>query len=276
MVHGAHRHSRFAPARSWYPWGVAARAVCFDMMGTIFDLTPARRRLQALGAPAVALEAWFGRTLHAAASLTLAAQFRPFPEIAEAMLRSVLAQLELDPGGAGSVLESLGELDPIRRPAPRSRASPTAAAARWRSRTAARRTPAACSTAPAWPSASRPSSRRSRSAPTSRTRRSTREPSRRSASPPGRSRSSPRTPGTSSARGRPAWTGSGSRAWSASGRCRSSPRARRRISPRPSIYCSPDEPDPAGATRMAIPAPGPPAPTTRPPLAAPAWWSAAS
>ncbi len=91
---------------------MARRAVCFDIMGTVFDLAAARRRLEAIGAPPAALEVWFGRMLHAAAALTLAGAFAPFPEIAAATLRSVLAQLGLDPRRAGEVVASLGELDP--------------------------------------------------------------------------------------------------------------------------------------------------------------------
>jgi 2-haloacid dehalogenase len=80
-------------------------------MGTLFDLSAARRRLEALGAPSPALEAWFGRLLHAAAALTLIGEYRPFPALAKPVLESVLAQLELDPDGAGEVLEALAELD---------------------------------------------------------------------------------------------------------------------------------------------------------------------
>jgi 2-haloacid dehalogenase len=80
-------------------------------MGTLFDLGPVRARLDALGAPGATLEAWFGRMLHAATSLTLAGEFRPFRELAETTLRSVLAQLELDEAHVPDVLGALGELD---------------------------------------------------------------------------------------------------------------------------------------------------------------------
>jgi hypothetical protein len=52
---------------------MTTRAVCLDVMGTLFDLSAPRRRLEALGAPPTALEAWFGRLLHAAAVVTLIA-----------------------------------------------------------------------------------------------------------------------------------------------------------------------------------------------------------
>jgi 2-haloacid dehalogenase len=91
---------------------VVARAVVFDVMGTLFDLAPVRRRLSELGAPEGALEAWFGRMLHSAASLTLVGEFHPFREIGESTLRTTLAQLEVDGERAGEVLQALGRLDP--------------------------------------------------------------------------------------------------------------------------------------------------------------------
>jgi len=87
------------------------KAVCFDVMGTLFDLSAARRRLEALGAPPLALEAWFHRALHTATSITLTGDFRPFPDLAKPALESVLAQLDIPPEGATEVLASLGELD---------------------------------------------------------------------------------------------------------------------------------------------------------------------
>ncbi|MBA2424535.1 MAG: haloacid dehalogenase type II [Actinobacteria bacterium] len=90
---------------------MATRAVVFDVMGTLFDLAPVRRRLTELGAPEGALEAWFGRMLHSAASLTLVGEFRPFREVGEATLLTTLAQLEVETARADEVLRALGELD---------------------------------------------------------------------------------------------------------------------------------------------------------------------
>lgn len=92
---------------------MSERAVVFDVMGTLFDLSPLQQRLQRVGAPPAALEAWFGRLLHTAASLTLVGEFRPFAEIASATLRSQLAQLDVDPERAPEVLAGLAELDPF-------------------------------------------------------------------------------------------------------------------------------------------------------------------
>src|ERR671923_2014755 len=91
---------------------MAERALVFDVMGTLFDLSPLRGRLSQLGAPDAALEAWFGRLLHSAASLTLAGEFRPFRELAESTLQTTFAQLGLDAGRADEVLAGLSQLEP--------------------------------------------------------------------------------------------------------------------------------------------------------------------
>jgi 2-haloacid dehalogenase len=89
-----------------------ADAVVFDVMGTLFDLSPLRDRLRKAGAPEGSLEAWFGRMLHSAASLTLAGDFRPFRDVAESTLGSVLEQLGADANQTQEVLQGLGQLDP--------------------------------------------------------------------------------------------------------------------------------------------------------------------
>jgi 2-haloacid dehalogenase len=87
-------------------------AVVFDVMGTLFALSPLRERLRAVGAPDLTLEAWFSRLLHSATSLTLVGEFRPFPEIAETALRTTLAQQGIDENVATNVLARLPELPP--------------------------------------------------------------------------------------------------------------------------------------------------------------------
>jgi 2-haloacid dehalogenase len=87
-------------------------AVVFDVMGTLFDLSPLRERLAKVGAPAGALEAWFGRMLHAAATLTLVGEFYPFREIASTTLDSVLEQLGGEVSRRDELVQALGELDP--------------------------------------------------------------------------------------------------------------------------------------------------------------------
>jgi 2-haloacid dehalogenase len=91
---------------------VVARAIVFDVMGTLIDLAPVRRRLSELGAPEGALEAWFGRMLHSAASLTLVGEFHSLREIGRTTLLTTLAQLDVEPDQADEVLRALGQLDP--------------------------------------------------------------------------------------------------------------------------------------------------------------------
>lgn len=82
------------------------RAALFDVLGTLFSLEPLQRKLR----PA-ALDAWFERLLHSATSLTLAGQFEPFADLAEATLKTTIAKLGLqtDPK---DVLDALGRLPP--------------------------------------------------------------------------------------------------------------------------------------------------------------------
>jgi 2-haloalkanoic acid dehalogenase type II len=90
------------------------RAVAFDAMGTLFQLSPLRDSLRGIGASEQTLEAWFGRLLHSAASLTLAGEFRAFAELAETSLRTALAQQDLDQSRAANVLEGFAELPAYR------------------------------------------------------------------------------------------------------------------------------------------------------------------
>ena len=89
----------------------ADRVVVFDVMGTLFDLEPARRQLVALGAPPAALEAWFQRILHEAATVTIVDAYRPFKELAASALKTTLSQLGLD-ADRTEPLDALAELDP--------------------------------------------------------------------------------------------------------------------------------------------------------------------
>jgi 2-haloacid dehalogenase len=88
----------------------ARRIVVFDVMGTLFDLGRVRESFVDLGAPPPALEAWFQRILHEAATVTIVDGYRPFKELAGSALRTTLAQLGLDPGRT-EPLEALAELD---------------------------------------------------------------------------------------------------------------------------------------------------------------------
>jgi 2-haloacid dehalogenase len=90
---------------------VVPPAVVFDANGTLFDLAKVRDALTSLGAPEAALEAWFQRLLHEAATATFVDAYRPFQELARSSLRTTLAQLGLDRDETRP-LDALKELDP--------------------------------------------------------------------------------------------------------------------------------------------------------------------
>jgi 2-haloacid dehalogenase len=79
----------------------------FDAMGTLFDLRPLGHRLAAAGAPGTALDAWFERTLHHAACITLAGGFAPFADLARAALEATLIDAGVDPSPAGDIMQPL-------------------------------------------------------------------------------------------------------------------------------------------------------------------------
>jgi 2-haloacid dehalogenase len=65
--------------------------VVFDALGTLFEPRPLRERLGE-----ASFEAWFERTLHSAAALTMLGEFVPFAELARATLATSCAALGLD------------------------------------------------------------------------------------------------------------------------------------------------------------------------------------
>lgn len=83
------------------------RVAAFDVIGTLVDLEPLRPRLREAGVEGAVLEAWFSRTLQAAATLTLTGGFQPFAEIARSSLETSLAMAGGDPDRAESILEPL-------------------------------------------------------------------------------------------------------------------------------------------------------------------------
>jgi 2-haloacid dehalogenase len=84
-------------------------AVVFDALGTLFQLCPLAERLEELGAPEGALDAWFERLLQSAAAVTLTDDFVPFGELAHTALATAAARLrvELDPDDVLPLLERL-------------------------------------------------------------------------------------------------------------------------------------------------------------------------
>ena len=86
-------------------------AVVFDALGTLFQLRPLAERLEELGAPEGALDAWFERLLHSAAAVTLTGDFVAFAELARTALGTAAARfgVEVDPD---DVLPLLARLPP--------------------------------------------------------------------------------------------------------------------------------------------------------------------
>jgi 2-haloacid dehalogenase len=85
--------------------------VLWDSLGTLLSLAPVRDRFAALGKKE-ALEAWFERTVHTGAALSLAGEFHPFTEVAEATLPTALAKLDLPPDERGPLEALRQELRP--------------------------------------------------------------------------------------------------------------------------------------------------------------------
>lgn len=66
----------------------APEVFVFDVVGTLADLQPVENRMQARGLPAGSLDPWFRHMLRDAMALTLAGDYRPFPDVAASALRS--------------------------------------------------------------------------------------------------------------------------------------------------------------------------------------------
>lgn len=89
-------------------------AVAFDVIGTVFSLETLRDRLKSAGLPGETLETWFAQTLRDAFALELTEIYRPFREIASAVLTNLFAQREsgADAGTIDSILDGFAELTP--------------------------------------------------------------------------------------------------------------------------------------------------------------------
>lgn len=85
------------------------RTVVFDVVETLISLEPLRERFVEVGLPASTLERWFDRMLRDGMALTLAGDYRPFPEVAGSVLR-VIGAGELDDDAVAHVLGGLATL----------------------------------------------------------------------------------------------------------------------------------------------------------------------
>jgi 2-haloacid dehalogenase len=68
------------------------RLVLFDVNETLSDMTPLRRRLEDVGAPATLFGAWFAGVLRDGFALTAAGGYAPFADVADAVLRDLLSR----------------------------------------------------------------------------------------------------------------------------------------------------------------------------------------
>ncbi len=86
-------------------------AVAFDVNETLFPLEPLDARFSAAGLDPSLRPLWFARTLRDGFALSAAGDFRPFPEVAAAALRSV-SHRSLDDETVQHVLGGFRELEP--------------------------------------------------------------------------------------------------------------------------------------------------------------------
>ncbi|MCA1712928.1 MAG: haloacid dehalogenase type II [Actinobacteria bacterium] len=70
--------------------------VVFDVNETLSDLSPMAERFAQVGAPASMAKLWFASLLRDGFALTAAGASRPFAEVGEGALRTLLAQVQLD------------------------------------------------------------------------------------------------------------------------------------------------------------------------------------
>lgn len=88
--------------------------VALDVIETLFPLAPLRTRFEAVGLPGGALAAWFAQFLRDALVLDVTGVYRPFKEVAEGTLKSLLTAHcgHPDPAKIKAVLEGFAELSP--------------------------------------------------------------------------------------------------------------------------------------------------------------------
>ncbi len=90
------------------------QVVVFDVNETLSDLAPVSQRFADLGVPELIAKVWFASLLRDGFALTAADGFARFADIADGVLRAVLAGLPLDrdmDSAARHVLDGFAELD---------------------------------------------------------------------------------------------------------------------------------------------------------------------
>ena len=86
--------------------------VAFDVIETLFDLSPLRDKLKEAGLPADALGAWFARMLRDAMALTITGVYKSFGDVAKGTLEVMLTEAKVapKPNRVAAVLAGFAEL----------------------------------------------------------------------------------------------------------------------------------------------------------------------
>jgi len=86
--------------------------VAFDIIETVCSLEPLRAAMTSLGLPNFVLELWFAQTLRDGMALDAAGDYKPFQEVARAVLEVLIAQHggKDDPARIDAVFQELSRL----------------------------------------------------------------------------------------------------------------------------------------------------------------------
>lgn len=73
------------------------QAVAFDVIGTLFDISPLEERLTRAGLRSGSLDLWFARVLRDGFALEVSGAFKPFREVASGALTALMREQNLTP-----------------------------------------------------------------------------------------------------------------------------------------------------------------------------------
>ncbi|ASU85857.1 haloacid dehalogenase type II [Nocardiopsis gilva YIM 90087] len=84
--------------------------VAFDVMETLFPLTPLEWRFREAGVPRVLMHRWFAHVLRDAFALTAAGDYRPFGDLARGALQDITGH-QVSAAAVESIVQALASLD---------------------------------------------------------------------------------------------------------------------------------------------------------------------
>ncbi|CAM3754672.1 haloacid dehalogenase type II [Nocardiopsis rhodophaea] len=84
--------------------------IAFDVMETLFPLTPLEWRFREAGVPRVLMHRWFAHVLRDAFALTAAGDYRPFGELARGALQDITGH-QVSESAVESIVQALASLD---------------------------------------------------------------------------------------------------------------------------------------------------------------------